>query len=187
MQRIFHIATEVDWRAAQACGSYTTSTRGRTLADEGFIHASGADQWRGVWRRYYADATEPLVLLSIDTDVLTSPVLDEAVPGTDETYPHIYGPIDVAAVLATIPLDAHGTPGRARPAAGSESFSRLFLREVLGQLALASLLLGCVVVITLVGVGTGLEWGPVTGAAVGLGLGVVVVRRLSARVRRRRG
>jgi uncharacterized protein (DUF952 family) len=179
--RIFHLATEADWRAAQASGSYTTSTRGRTLAEEGFIHASRGDQWQGVRERYYADVAEPLVLLSIDTAVLTSPVLDEAVPGTDETYPHIFGPIDVAAVVAVIPLDAEGTPGRAEPAATSASFSRLFLEEVFRQLALAALLLGCVVALTLVGLGTGLEWGPVTGAAVGLALGVVAVRRLSRR------
>ena len=49
--RIFHIATVADWEAAQRSGSYTTSTLGRTLVEEGFIHASRADQWQGVRQR----------------------------------------------------------------------------------------------------------------------------------------
>ena len=79
--RIFHIATATDWAAAQASGSYTTSTRGVSLADEGFIHASREDQWEGVRDRYYADVDEPLVLLTIDTDLLDVPVVEEDVPG----------------------------------------------------------------------------------------------------------
>ena len=38
--RIFHIATAADWAEAQRTGSYTTSTRGRSLEQEGFVHAS---------------------------------------------------------------------------------------------------------------------------------------------------
>jgi uncharacterized protein (DUF952 family) len=34
---IYHIATASDWAQAQAAGEYTTSTLGRTLAEEGFI------------------------------------------------------------------------------------------------------------------------------------------------------
>ncbi|WP_216849406.1 DUF952 domain-containing protein [Pimelobacter simplex] len=92
MATIFHLALASEWAAAQQTGAYTTSTLGRTLADEGFIHASRADQWTGVRDRFYADVTEPLVLLHIDTDLLDVPVVDEpAAPGMTETFPHIYG------------------------------------------------------------------------------------------------
>ena len=37
---IFHIATEADWDAARRSKQYTTSTLGRTLEQEGFIHAA---------------------------------------------------------------------------------------------------------------------------------------------------
>ena len=40
MQRLYHIATVPDWEQAQRDGEYTTSTRGRSLSEEGFIHAS---------------------------------------------------------------------------------------------------------------------------------------------------
>lgn len=112
--RIFHVATAADWQAAQASGRYTTSTRGRTLAEEGFIHAARADQWQDVRRRYYADVTEPLVLLVVDTDLLDAPVVTEpAVPGAAETFPHVYGVIEPAAVVSVQPLDGApaATPG----------------------------------------------------------------------------
>ena len=101
--RIFHIATVADWEAAQASGSYTTSTRGVSLVDEGFIHASHADQWEGVRDRYYTDVAEPLVLLAIDTDLLDVPVVEEQVSG-GETFPHVYGAIRPAAVVQVTAL-----------------------------------------------------------------------------------
>jgi uncharacterized protein (DUF952 family) len=103
--RIFHIALASEWEEAKRTGSYTTSTRGRRLADEGFIHASRADQWEGVRAAFYADVTEPLVLLEIDTDRLTASVVEEPpAPGVEETFPHVYGPIDVDAVVSVTPL-----------------------------------------------------------------------------------
>lgn len=104
MAHIFHIATAGDWADARRLGRYATSTRGRTLAEEGFIHASRADQWEGVRERFYSDVTEPLVLLVIETDLLDVPVVEEAVPGADEFFPHVYGPLDPAAVVQVVPL-----------------------------------------------------------------------------------
>ncbi len=42
MERLYHIATVPDWQQAQRDGEYRTSTRGRSLSEEGFIHASTA-------------------------------------------------------------------------------------------------------------------------------------------------
>jgi glutathione S-transferase len=103
--RIYHLATARDWAAAQESGSYTTSTYGVTLEQEGFIHASRADQWEGVRERFYADVNEPLVLLEIDTDLLDVPVVEEPpAPGVEETFPHIYGPLRPEAVVAVTEL-----------------------------------------------------------------------------------
>ena len=94
------MATQADWEQAQERGAYTTSTRGVTLEQEGFIHASRVDQWEGVRARYYSDAEEPLVLLEVDSDLLDVPWVEEPpAPGVDETYPHVYGPIRPAAVV----------------------------------------------------------------------------------------
>ncbi|MFC7493689.1 MULTISPECIES: DUF952 domain-containing protein [unclassified Nocardioides] len=103
--RIFHIATLADWEAAQESGGYRTSTRGVTLEEQGFIHASSAEQWRGVLAAFYADVTEPLVLLEIDTELLDVPVVEEPPgPGIEETFPHVYGELDPAAVVGVTPL-----------------------------------------------------------------------------------
>jgi glutathione S-transferase len=99
--RIFHIATLADWQEAQRTGSYTTSTIGRTLEEEGFIHAAYDEQVPVVRDRFYADVTEPLVVLEIDTDLLAAEVREEQVG--DEVYPHVYGPIPASAVVAWRP------------------------------------------------------------------------------------
>lgn len=105
MTRIFHLAFAADWARAQQAGSYTVSTRGRTLAEEGFIHASRDEQWPAVRERFYGDVTEPLVLLHIDPDRLDVPVVEEpATPGGAETFPHVYRPLPVAAVVEVTPL-----------------------------------------------------------------------------------
>ena len=106
---VFHISTTHDWAAARRTGAYTTSTRGVTLEQEGFLHASRADQVEGVRSRYYADLTEPLLLLTIETDLLTSPWRVD--PVGDDTYPHIYGPLNADAVVEVTPLSptSHAT------------------------------------------------------------------------------
>lgn len=172
--RIFHLALASEWQAAQQTGSYTTSTLGRSLAEEGFIHASRGDQWQGVRERFYSDVTEPLVLLVIETDRLTSPVVEETPANAAETFPHIYGPIDATAVVQVVPLDARGN-------APSASFSRLFLREMFRNVVISMLVLLAAMTGALIGQALDPYWGALTGAAigfgVGLGAGVVVARR----------
>ncbi|MFC6286621.1 DUF952 domain-containing protein [Nocardioides sp. GCM10027113] len=166
--RIFHLALRSDWEAARRAGAYTVSTRGRTLAEEGFIHASRGDQWQGVRDRFYADVEEPMVLLVIDTDRLTSPVVEEAPDGagdTGETFPHVYGPVNADAVVQVVPLDSAGRPSEA-------SFSALFMQELFRNVLLASVLLVAVVVGALVGQALDPEWGPLGGTLVALAVGV---------------
>ena len=100
---IYHLAIPADWEAAQRTGMYTTSSRGRTLDEEGFIHAAYAWQVEDVANRYYADVDE-LVLLKIDSSAVGSPVVDESpLDGSGEQFPHIYGPLPVAAVAEVLP------------------------------------------------------------------------------------
>lgn len=102
---LFHVATLADWEQAARTGSYTTSTLGVSLRQQGFVHASRAEQWPGVLSRFYADCTEPLVLLEIEPSRLGCRVVEEPpAPGVEETFPHIYGPVPAAAVVAVTPL-----------------------------------------------------------------------------------
>ena len=114
--RIFHIATVADWERAQQSGAYATSTRGRSLEEEGFLHAAHRPQVQGVFQRYYQDVREPLVLLTIDTERLWVPWREEEV--SDEFFPHIYGPLSPRAVVDVQPLNRRG---------GTEPFTSLFV------------------------------------------------------------
>ena len=103
---IYHLAELSHWEQAQRDGAYTRSTIGRSLDDEGFVHAASAEQWPGVRERFYAAVTEPLVLLHIDESRLTSPAPCSR-SGTRRRarrFPHVYGPIDLAAVVDTTVL-----------------------------------------------------------------------------------
>ncbi|MET1038618.1 MAG: DUF952 domain-containing protein [Aeromicrobium sp.] len=102
--KIFHLATATAWRAAEAAGTYTVSTIGLDLAEVGFIHCSQAEQVDGVHARFYADVAEPLVLLTIDTDRLSAPWQLDDVPGQPLPFPHVYGPLNVDAVVAAEPF-----------------------------------------------------------------------------------
>ncbi len=103
MSIIYHIATAADWEQARRDGQYTTSTRGRTLAQQGFIHGSTADQVAPVANMIYKDEPDLLVLV-IDTDRVTPEIRYEEVPGWDAPFPRIYGPLNADAVVETRPL-----------------------------------------------------------------------------------
>jgi glutathione S-transferase len=103
---IYHIAEAADWEQAQRAGQYTTSTRGVSLAEQGFIHTSQDAQVALVANAFYRGVPD-LILLTIDTERVGSPIRYEPVPGQDLPYPHIYGPLNPDAVVETRPF----TPG----------------------------------------------------------------------------
>jgi uncharacterized protein (DUF952 family) len=102
-EHIFHLATARDWTAAERSGAYRTSTLGRSLAEEGFIHASRAAQVAGVAAAFYGEADEPLVLLEIDPGLVGCEIRLEIPPGGDAAFPHLYGPLEVSAVVRVTP------------------------------------------------------------------------------------
>ena len=103
---IYHIATRADWERALADGEYTRSSVDKTLAEEGFIHASQSAQVAGTANRFYRDVPSDLVLLVIDPGLLRAEVRYEDVPGAELPFPHIYGPLNVDAVVAARPFAA---------------------------------------------------------------------------------
>jgi len=100
---IYHITTAAEWAQAQQDGQYVKSTLDRTLAEEGLIHASQPEQVALVANAYYQGVPD-LVLLTIDTERVGSPIRYEQVPGQDLPYPHIYGPLNIDAVVEASPF-----------------------------------------------------------------------------------
>jgi uncharacterized protein (DUF952 family) len=99
MPVIYHVTTAGDWEAARQKGAYEHPS----LRAEGFIHCSQENQVAGVLERYFAGQSS-LVKLVIDTDRLTSRFVFDWSPSTKDTFPHIYGPINLDAVTSVIPL-----------------------------------------------------------------------------------
>ncbi|HEX6527767.1 MAG TPA: DUF952 domain-containing protein [Streptosporangiaceae bacterium] len=103
MRLIYHIAARADWEQALRDGAYTISTRGLTLAQQGFIHCSRPGQVARVANRFYRGVPD-LVLLVIEPARLRSPIQYDPVPGESEPYPHIYGPLNLDAVVDVRPF-----------------------------------------------------------------------------------
>jgi uncharacterized protein (DUF952 family) len=97
---ILHLAVRREWEAARESGAYPWSTRGLGLEQVGYVHCSFEHQWRGVRERFYADlADDELVLLVVDESKLSSKVVVERLDGAPDDFPHVYGPLEIAAVV----------------------------------------------------------------------------------------
>lgn len=102
---IWHITELSAWEEAVPRGSYSRSTRGKDLAEVGYLHASWPEQISSVARRVYPDHPEDLVILEIDVEAVErAGVHVEFEPGPDgdddqQTFPHILGPLPVDAVV----------------------------------------------------------------------------------------
>ena len=99
---IFHITTETAWADAQLLDEYSVFS----LVSEGFIHLSTAEQALGSAERYY-DEVAGLVLLQVDearckAEVRWEPPAHE--PTSGARFPHLYGPLNLDAVLDARPL-----------------------------------------------------------------------------------
>lgn len=105
MNTIVAIAQQETWQKALKSGDYTQSTIDTTLDEVGFIHCSFPDQTMEIINRRFSDR-DNLVLLLIDEDKAKAPIKHEgALSGRAGTFPHIYGPLNVDAVYATVLLE----------------------------------------------------------------------------------
>ena len=102
---IFHITTAPEWQTALDAGAYTVPS----LADEGFIHTSTGEQTPATAARFYAGVPD-LVLLVIDPNAVSAEIRWEQAH-VGELFPHIYGPLNVDAVVAVVAFapEADGT------------------------------------------------------------------------------
>lgn len=99
---LYHLVAQATWDAQR---DDTAPYSPPSLAAEGFVHCSYADQLLATAARYYAGRGD-LVVLRIDRKKLTAEVRDE--PVRDTSFPHVYGAIDRAAVVATYALPLGG-------------------------------------------------------------------------------
>ena len=105
MAVILHITDQAQWQQAQMVGVYC----GDTLTSEGFIHCSTTAQLVGTANRFYRGQSS-LVLLCINPRLVQAEIKAEGAAG-GEQFPHIYGPLNLTAVIKVLPLtpQADGT------------------------------------------------------------------------------
>ena len=108
---LFHLAIADEWEEARSRGGpYRRSTLGVSLDEQGFIHCSFPGQLQKVADAVFA-SRDDVVLLAIDRGQLSAEVRVEATDGGTERFPHIYGPLDLDAVIDSVPVPL-GADGR---------------------------------------------------------------------------
>ena len=108
---IVHLTEAETWNQAVERGELMAAS----VHTEGFAHCSTVAQILGVANRFYR-ARSGLVLLAIDETKLTAPLRWEAPAHPDDSasspagdqFPHVYGAIDITAVIDVVPIVASG-------------------------------------------------------------------------------
>jgi uncharacterized protein (DUF952 family) len=109
----FHLVPWPVWAEQQRGDLYVPEA----FAADGFVHCTDGEQAViDTANRYYQCDPRPYVVLSINTDVLTAPVRYE---DSGRIYPHVYGPIEIAAVtlVRDVERDTDGRFIRLAPSA----------------------------------------------------------------------
>lgn len=104
---IYHITSRPAWREAHERGDY----RAESLDTEGFIHCSTESQVIPVVHKFY-EGQEGLLLLVIEPALLASDLKWEPPSGgapptgvpEGDLFPHIYGPINLDAIVQVFDL-----------------------------------------------------------------------------------
>ena len=108
MATIYKICGRALWDAAAAAEVFAGTA---VDARDGFIHFSAASQVAQTAARHFGGATD-LMLLAVDADAL-GPALKWETSRGGELFPHLYGPLPLAAVLWARPLAEDAAAGGA--------------------------------------------------------------------------
>ena len=102
---LYHAASQADWDSRSA-SHYQPSA----FADEGFVHLSSAEQMVGTLHKHYPGRTD-LMVLTVDATKVEANLVWEDLYGSGTEFPHIYGPINLSAVVAITPTSCEDNGG----------------------------------------------------------------------------
>ncbi len=98
---IYTLVRQADWAAAELAGEYTGSADDRR---DGFLHFSTAAQLRATATRHRAGEAD-LVIVEAALAALGAALRFEPPAGSRAgLFPHLYGPLPMAAVAQVFPL-----------------------------------------------------------------------------------
>lgn len=103
---IYHITEQSTWNQANSDGIYLPTN----FLREGYIHCSTRDQVVDTAERFYSNDSN-LVLLQIDVEKLQSEMVEENLFGGLENFPHVYGPLNLDAVISAVEFN-RGSDGK---------------------------------------------------------------------------
>lgn len=91
---LYHITDQSQWNKHESEEFYLPAA----FFADGFIHCSTGEQVLAVAQRYYSDAPH-LLLLKIDGQLVSAPIIFENLESGEEKFPHIYGHLEKKAIL----------------------------------------------------------------------------------------
>ena len=106
MEKLYHITQEDLWYLAKLKGEYDFCA----LKTDGFIHLSFKEQVIATANRFFKDK-ENLIVLEIQKDLLRSELKVEKADDVAESFPHLYGPLNLESVVKvwTLSKNSEGT------------------------------------------------------------------------------
>jgi uncharacterized protein (DUF952 family)/flavin reductase (DIM6/NTAB) family NADH-FMN oxidoreductase RutF len=117
---IFHIIKREDWS-----GHPQSDYQASSLKTQGFIHCCTETQIPGVVNQWFEGESD-LLLMEIDPCLLQSKLIYENLEGGSELFPHVYGPVNSAAIVLVKKLESssHTSPGERRSIPIEKFFAR---------------------------------------------------------------
>lgn len=97
---IFHLVPRKEWNNLKKESKYIP----QSVEDEGFIHCSSGNQIRDTANRLFK-GTRRMLLLVINTTLVEAPIKYEEDTAKGQTFPHIYGPLNMDAIIDKIRLE----------------------------------------------------------------------------------
>lgn len=92
--KIIHLLANDVWENIKDLSIYN----GDTLFEQGFIHCCFPDQVDAVLKKWFSGRAD-IKLLLIETDKLSASLVCENLEGGEELFPHLYGPLNMDAVI----------------------------------------------------------------------------------------
>ncbi len=91
-KNIYLLSSQAEYQQALKSGTLVRDS----LQSEGFIHATPKNQLNRLANKYYKNKKQPLILV-VDKELISPEIKWE--PATGGLYPHIYGPLNMSAVI----------------------------------------------------------------------------------------
>lgn len=91
---LYHLVTGEDWLGHRIRGAVEPPS----LVEEGFVHCSWGRQVAATVGRHFGGVTDLLVLELDPAGLEGAELVEEDTAGSGQDFPHVYGPVPLAAV-----------------------------------------------------------------------------------------